>query len=406
MIKQYWSKNKKFLWIICVAITLFNTVIEEISAQPINNRELLSSYREHLQKGEFPQAKVLLQKMQSTMNNPFAENFIARTINKFPQIRMSPIFNWAKKIKHFFSLKKNTRPKLKQGYNLILENKDGSGDIFLSAMPFSSNESKELSGPFPTFANFFPHKTNQKKNPKADVYWISLPPPTELYNSYDNEPIKIDGIEVIIPFSKANEKKMHNGSRIYYAKVEPIFDHSASSAIDGRMLERKDFINIFNEAEKMRLDGSNVVINCAAGNARSSSILSSFLMEKHGFSLSESSKLIAKKRPQTRGFLSRNNYQKAFLVTYFLDKINTDSIYRKKFFEKSAEIIADDLFLCFTTNFIKVDKYQAGYSTLPMIQLSDLIKKLKDHNNINKEKHEEITRILTSKIKIFSVTKT
>ena len=400
------TKNKISLWLLGIILGLFLgyklIVVERFSIkhpseqQAVVNRELLFSYRDYLQKGEYAEAENTLQKMRYTMKNPFANGVISFLVDKFPQIRSYPWFAWMKKIKHFFRSTKNITT-AKKGFSVIIKGKNGVGSIFLASMPFASNEVEDLPGAYPSFVNFMTREESQLINPEADVYWISMPSPTELHSSYDNKPIKINGIEAAIPFNKENKNKILHGDKIRYANIEPMFDHSASSAIDGRLFKRRDFVNLFKEAEAMRLKGSNIVINCAAGKSRSTTVLTCFLMEKFNLSLFESSALISAQRPQVGNFWSRNIYQRALLVSYFLDKMASDKSYQSNFFKKNANIIAENLFLCFNIDFKKVDDYEQGYSNLPKLQMLELIKKLK--NNISEEKYNEIKLILLNKMK-------
>ena len=368
-----------------------------------DRRTLLSEHRKSLLIGDYDAARALLPKMRKSMRNPFSTDPIALAVDKLPQVRTSSAFKWAKKIKHFFTLKPSSN-KPKEGASLIVESKNGAGCIFLSAIPVSDSNAEKLPSPFPGFAKFFAKGPGQNTNSKADVYWISLPLPTEIFSSFDDNPIKAAGAEAVIPFNRANETTFSKGN-IQYAEVEPMWDHSACSAVTGKIFIRKDFTLIFDKAKELQDKGTNIVFNCAAGNARSASILSAYLMEKLEHSLSESTMLIAQKRPQTHGFASRNAHQKAFLVTYFLDKFTNDDAYRERYFNKPAETIAEDLFLCFTTDFKEADAYQANafpgskpYSDLPMEQLASLIIELKHSDKIPEKTRQEVITLLANKM--------
>ena len=119
--------------------------------------------------------------------------------------------------------------------------------------------------------------------------------------------------------------------------IFPIYDHSFISVAKGKIVTRDEILPALTKLNEKRTNGWDVLIHCAAGKARSSTVTIAYLMEFDKKSLSEAAQHVYDCRAMVGHIRKRNPMQKVFLVSYFLEKCEKDPAYLKSLSSKEIE---------------------------------------------------------------------
>lgn len=153
------------------------------------------------------------------------------------------------------------------------------------------------------------------------VIVLSLQSPTEVFQG--TNPLVTDSIPA---WGTASFKtgKLGEAKRIIF----PIKDHTFISFFTGEIVTRKELLPVLNELHQKRTQGWDVLIHCAAGKSRSSTVTIAYLLEFQRMSLVQATNSVQADRTIVGSVHDRNPMQKIFLVSYFLEKLETDESYR------------------------------------------------------------------------------